>query len=199
MAIPLDPGCGGRCIAAGALSAADIIVSTADGAVSFVIRTATWSEVSHAALYVGNDAVIEAVGSGIRRTPLAEAVTHDTLAVAYRWPGITTEQAQAVVEFASKQAGVGKKYDYIGAVGASRFARVMFPLVAVSADITNSGQSMGQDRFFCSELVVAAFRSARINLVSHPASHTTLGEIASLGKRNRLEYVGHLKAVHAYA
>ena len=60
---------------------ADIIVSTGSGAVSAVIRTGSLSPYSHAALYIGNGEVIEAIGEGVVRQSLANALSDDTLAV----------------------------------------------------------------------------------------------------------------------
>jgi hypothetical protein len=69
-------------ISVNALRPADIICSTTDAAVSAVIRAGIGASVSHCILYVGGSFVIEAVGEGVRRRPLAEAIEGANLAIA---------------------------------------------------------------------------------------------------------------------
>jgi len=98
--IALTPAAGGGlCIGPDALQAADIIVSTTRAAVSGVIRVGTNASVSHAALYVGDGYVIEAIGAGVTRHKLDAAVADDALAVAYRSPNITEEKSDRIIEF----------------------------------------------------------------------------------------------------
>ena len=81
---------------------ADIIVSTGSGAVSAVIRTGSLSPYSHAALYIGNGEVIEAIGEGVVRQSLANALSDDTLAVVYRRIGLSAAQAGLVIRYAAQ-------------------------------------------------------------------------------------------------
>src|SRR5689334_11123626 len=105
MAIPLDPGAGGQCIGADLLQMADIIVSTTSATVSAVIRTGTMSAVSHAALYIGAEQVVEAIGEGVVLRDLDLSLRDDRLAVAYRVPNLSPEQALRVRDYVGMNLG----------------------------------------------------------------------------------------------
>ncbi len=188
MAIPLDPGAGGRSIPVSTLQKADLIVSTTDAAISVGIRLATLSSVSHARIYVGNGRCVDATGHGVRVRALEAAIRDDgdTLCVAYRKPGLSSTQAQAACDFALAQ--VGKPYDYAG-VGAQA-PGVRGSLIGIIAQI--AGQ--GEDRFFCSELVFAAYAHAGAPLDSVSAGNSSPSMVPGLWRRSRLTYVGHLLA-----
>lgn len=194
-AIPLDPGPGGRSISTAALQRGDLIVSTARHAVSYAIRAGTVSSVSHAMLYVGDGHVVEAVGSGVRRVPVATALSGAILAVAYRRTGITGAQAQAVADFATRQ--VGRPYNYTGA--ARHAVRITHPILSRIADAIARGAGLRREEaasFFCSELVYAAFESAGVALATTAAADGTPASLPSL-LGGTLGYVGHLVASNA--
>ena len=58
----LDPGNGGALVAAAALRPGDILLTASDGLASAGIRALTFAPVSHAAIYLGDERVAEAVG-----------------------------------------------------------------------------------------------------------------------------------------
>jgi len=151
------------------LRPADIILSTTTHWKSAAIRTGTWSDISHAALYTGDGFVVEAVGEGVQRISLSQALEDDCLAIVYRREGLTDVQAKMVILFANRQ--VGSPYDYAGV-----------------ARITGNGN----EKFFCSELVGEAFRQARAPILERDPSVSTPQRILSDGK---VVYVGHLKNV----
>lgn len=191
-AIPLDPGPGGRSISAAALQIGDLIVSTARHPVSYAIRAGTVSSVSHAMLYVGDGHVVEAVGSGVRRVPVATALSGAILAVAYRRSGITSSQARAVADFAVRH--VGRPYNYAGA--ARHAVRITHPILSRIADAIARGAGLRRDEaasFFCSELVYAAFEAAGVPLSTTAAADGTPASLPSL-LGGTLGYVGHLVA-----
>jgi hypothetical protein len=116
MTIPLDPGAGGRSIDSSALQIADIIVSTTSAFVSAIIRAGTSSEVSHSALFIGGDQVVEAIGEGVVLRDLATSLSDDRLAVAYRLPDLTSDQALKIRDYVGNQLGL--PYSVKGALGA---------------------------------------------------------------------------------
>jgi len=175
--IALTPAAGGGlCIGPDALQAADIIVSTTRAAVSGVIRVGTNASVSHAALYVGDGYVIEAIGAGVTRHKLDAAVADDALAVAYRSPNITEEKSDRIIEFATYQ--VGKPYSVAGAALSSDkiLCRVLGPRRA---------------SFFCSQLVFEAYRRGGLPLTTAPSQCVTPADAAIIAQ-SQLTYVGHL-------
>jgi len=150
-------------------------------------------------VFVGNpDFVVEALGDGVVMHRLEEALADDSLAVAFRVPGLTVEQAQSIQYFAANQ--VGKKYDYAGALDAVVPDRVGLGLVAAFPFAAGGllgalvwrkvDLGKGNSKFFCSELVFESYRQA-----GHPL--TQVGSDAMLPKdivALKLEYVGHLRA-----
>jgi cell wall-associated NlpC family hydrolase len=175
--IALDPGVGGCSISDTALQPADIIVSTTSATVSGVIRVGTHSVVSHAALYAGSGSVIEAIGAGVVSRAIDASLADDVLAVAYRSPKMTAAIAAKIVAFASKQ--IGTAYSVAGAVMSSD------PLACRIAGPRPS-------TFFCSQLVIEAYRVGGLPLTTSPAQCVTPQDVVDIATRD-LTYVGHLK------
>src|SRR5262249_55695033 len=120
--IPLDPGVGGVCINENELEVGDIIVSTTDQVISGAIKLVSGAEVSHAMLYVGGQ-VIEAIRKGVVLRPLTEALAESTLAVVFRYPGLSEEKQQLIVRKAEEY--LNKPYNFAGVArwGAARKLR----------------------------------------------------------------------------
>jgi uncharacterized protein YycO len=188
---------GGRTIGAGALELADIIVSTGNAKISSAIRTATSSIVSHSMLYAGNGHVIEAVGEGVRKVLLQDAISQATLAIALRRTGLTPGIANVVVGFADQQRG--RSYDTRGIAAQAGYQLDRWFLCRVTQVRDCETQAaranlwlQSNDAFFCSELIATAFSQAGLPLTdTRPSavSPQTLVEVVSTGK---LQYVGHL-------
>ena len=190
MQIPLTPNRGGgQSIDSKALQVADIIVSTTDAAVSKVIKFETLSAVSHAMLYVGNDHIIDATGElGVMRRTLQSAVGDATLAVAYRRSNVTEANGRMIARHAEKF--LGRAYDTSGAAGAG-IARQ--GVICVAAGIAaHFGAFNSEEKFFCSELVLEAFRLAGVPLVKVTPQLSTPQTIVEAHSDGILEYVGHL-------
>ena len=196
--IPLTPETGGQSIGESALEIGDIIVSTTDENVSRVIRHVTGSQVSHAALYVGDGMVVESAGDGVVLTTLRQALADDSVAVALRYPGLTVSQQFMIRDFAGQHLDSG--YDYVGIA-----RHLLYRLTGAACDrfegasraACEAGRyqiSFGNDdsdRWYCSELVFAAYQHAGVSLatVPHTSTPQTLVELTTT-----LEYVGHLKS-----
>ena len=196
--IPLTPETGGRSIGESALETGDIIVSTTNENVSRIIRHVTGSQVSHAALYVGDGMVIESAGDGVVLTTLSQALADDSVAVALRYPGLTEQQRLMIRDFAGQH--LDSPYDYVGVA-----RHLLYRLAGAVCDQFEGSRraaceagryqiSFGNDdsdRWYCSELVFAAYEHAGVNLatVSHASTPQTLVDLAAT-----LEYVGHLKS-----
>jgi uncharacterized protein YycO len=133
--------------------------------------------VSHAALYIGNNNVIEAIRDGVKQRGLRQALADDALAVAYRAPGITGAIAGRIVAFASAQADHAS-YSIPGAIRSANF---------ITCRITGPREAT----FFCSQLVIEAFRRGGLPLTSKPSQCVTPQEVVVIA-RSQLEYVGHL-------
>jgi uncharacterized protein YycO len=190
MAIPLDPGAGGRSIDARALRMSDIIVSTTGDAISRGIRLATRSAVSHSMLYIGYNQVVEAIGSGVVLRSLEEAIRDAILAVAYRHPDLNSVETLKVRNFVGLQ--LDKRYNYAGIVqhAARRGCILAGPIACIAADRVQ----IKRDEFFCSELVFAAYKSIGKALSDTEPGRSDPGNIPTLFLKKALDYIGHLKA-----
>jgi|ERR1035438_2787930 hypothetical protein len=185
---------GGLCISTDALQPADIIVSTTRAFISGVIHVVTDSPISHALLSEGNGYVIEAVGDGILRRSLGVSLADDTLAVAYRYKGLPEAAASKIVAYADAQAMRHAHYDALGAFGAGMNSNPVVCVVLLGSvcPAVAGGALANQNRFFCSELVLEAFRR-----VGYPITRTAPGvsspdRIVEAYSQGVLEYVGHI-------
>ncbi|WP_298165715.1 hypothetical protein [Novosphingobium sp.] len=180
--ITLAPAAGGNCLVPSALRTADLIVSTTGSWVSGAIRIGTKAVVSHALLCINSSEVVEAIGEGVVRRSIDAAVEHGSLAVAYRVPNLDIGTASKVVNWAVSR--VGTRYSEKGAlVSADKLlCRVVGP------------QPGG---FFCSQLVIEAFKQAGVNLTELPSQCVTPGDVSKIAIE-RLKYVGHLKGDPAW-
>lgn len=206
----LTPNNGGHLAAIAQLQTGDIILSTGRGVTSMGIRLFTLAPVSHAALYVGNGEIIEAVGEGIRRRKLDEALEDEAVAVAFRYPELQDEQARKIGEFAQSQ--LGKRYNHLGVLLQAPFAierRVceLPVLPTMLREFCIRGVALiqlgvvSQNSFFCSQFVLEAYRIAGVSITDadprwiSPADilHMREGDVPSMRVRQPLNYVGHLK------
>jgi|HubBroStandDraft_6_1064221.scaffolds.fasta_scaffold16248_2 cell wall-associated NlpC family hydrolase len=196
--IPLTPTSGGgMCIADSALQPADIIVSAGIGAVSTAIRYGTASDVSHAALYIGDGEVIEAIGPGVKERPLNKSLDDHSLAVAYRARGMTPSAAAIIVHFAKQWKG--KKYDTVGAAAAG--ARNPFVCVVVMGiapcAAARAGKFKSSDKFYCSQLVLEAYRRAGVSFITQDPNTSQPEDMVTAYSKDKLLYVGHLVSTKA--
>ena len=115
-------------------------------ALSRLIRWQTWSEYSHAAWVFPDGSVIEAWKGGVRHAPgILTQHTQGTDVDLFTLE-LTVEQRWAIQDFLIAQ--IGKPYDYAGILGFLAAAKTENP-----------------EKWFCSELIFAACKSTRIDLL----------------------------------
>jgi Permuted papain-like amidase enzyme, YaeF/YiiX, C92 family len=212
----LDPSNGGELVNPKVLRTSDIILSAANGINSAGIRAITLSPVSHAALYVGSGQIIEAVGTGVRQRAISEFIAEEATIAAFRHPKIDGIEAALIQKFAEKH--VGTKYNTSGIVLQAPFTLQrkfcelpIMPALVRDACIRGSAAiTLGpvpNDQFFCSQLVLEAYKAAGVPLTdSDPRLvtpgdllHMRQGDVPSIKIHQALQYVGHLKAPPAVA
>lgn len=208
--LALTPSNGGLQITPEDLRAGDIVLSSTHSIVSMGVRVITVAPVSHAALYLGNGQFVEAVGAGVRLRSTQEYLDGESTVVAFRHPGVGDEQVTALNEFAQRHAG--KKYNTAGIVLQAPFSigrqYCELPLIpGLVRDYCIRGLAAIQlgavqnDRFFCSQFVLEAYRHAKLPLTTadprliSPADllHMREGDVPSVRTEQALQYVGHLK------
>ncbi|WKB51320.1 YaeF family permuted papain-like enzyme [Eleftheria terrae] len=206
----LSPDNGGQRVPVSALRPGDIVLTAKNGLASLGIRLATLSPVSHAALYLGDGQIVEAVGDGVRLRHIDALMDEEAMVVAFRHPGTTAQTVAGLREFAQQK--VGSRYGYVGVLLHAPFSierRVCeLPLVpGLVREFCMRGVALVQlgsgsnDRFFCSQLVLEAYRHAGLPLTSaHPRwispadiLHMRAGDVPSMQVTQPLDYVGHLK------
>lgn len=208
----LTPHNGGTLIGAQILRAGDILLSAANGLTSAGIRLFTLAPVSHAALYIGNGEVAEAVGEGVRVRTLDAVLDEESVVVAFRHPSLDDAAAARLRSFAEAQ--VGHPYNFVGVMMQAPFSveRRLCELPTVPATVRNAcitglatiqlGVDRGEDnRFFCSQFVLEAYREAGVPITRaqptwvSPADilHMREGDVSSIRIEQPLTYVGHLK------
>lgn len=206
----LTPSNGGVKITPQDLRAGDIVLSSTHSVVSMGVRLMTLAPVSHAALYLGDDRFVEAVGAGVRTRSTQEYMDGESTIVAFRHPSMSPESVQALNAFSSMH--VGKKYNTAGIVLQAPFSigrqYCELPLIpGLVRDFCIRGLAAIQlgaiknDRFFCSQFVLEAYRHAKLPLTTadprliSPADllHMREGDVPSVRTEQSLQYVGHLK------
>jgi hypothetical protein len=189
----------------------DILLSAEAAPLSSGIRIVTVAPVSHAAVFVGGDAVAEALGGVVRLRSVPTLLAEESVVAVYRLPRLTEAQAQRVAELARSR--VGLHYDFVGA-----FLYVPFSVQRQACELPTlptplrdacirllAGAQLGlaepEDRFFCSSFVLDAFGDAGAPITQArprwltPADilHMREGDVPALPVQQPLIYVGHLK------
>lgn len=192
------------------LEPGDIILTSAPTLKSVGIRLVTFSPVSHAALYVGEGWIVEALGSGVHARPLEELLLEENVALVLRRPGLSDEQKVAISDYALQKTGA--HFNFVGATlhvpysVTRRVCEVPFlPAVLRDACLRSIGVlnyvSATESQLFCSQLVMQAFQHAGAQLAGADARlispadilHMREGDVASVRVHKQLRYLGHLK------
>lgn len=208
--IALDPRNGGEIVPVEALRPGDILLSAADAATSAGIRLLTLAPVSHAAVYVADRQIAEAVGSGVQLRSTDALLAEEAVVVAFRDPRVTPELGGRISEIAV--GALGRPYDHLGVILQVPFSierRVCeLPLVpdlvrdfCIRGIATIQLGAFKNDRFFCSQFVLEAYRQVGLPLTDadprwlspRDILHMREGDVPSVKIHQTLIYVGHLK------
>ena len=206
----LAPTDGGRLVSPEELQAGDILLSADKGVASAGIRLFTVSPVSHAAIYVGDGQIAEALGGGVRLRTMARVLEEESVVAVFRHPALDDERALTLRRFAREQ--IGKPYDFVGVMMHAPFAlqRRVCELPGVPTVLREACLSTlatfqliqgGDDRFFCSQFVLESYRAVGLPLTRarphwmspEDIMHMRAGDVSSLPVEQPLVYVGHLK------
>ena len=192
------------------LEPGDIILTSAPTLKSIGIRLVTFSPVSHAALYVGEGRIVEALGSGVHARSLDDLLLEENVALVLRHPGLSDAQKLAITDYALQKTGAG--FNFVGATLhvpyslTRRICEVPFlPAVLRDGCLRSIGVlnyvSATDSQLFCSQLVMQAFEHAQAQLTEADARlitpadilHMREGDVASVKVSRQLQYLGHLK------
>ena len=192
------------------LRAGDILFSAEGSIRSLGIRVFSNAAVSHSFIYLGDGNIAEAVGSGTRIRPLADALQETNLTVAFRRPDLTDNDIQAIIAFAEEKNGSG--YNHLGIALQAPFSIARnaceLPVIpravrhlCLNALSTITVPSLGNKRLFCSQFVIEAFNRAGKPLTTarpqwvDPSDilHLREDDIATIAPVAKLHYIGHLQ------
>ena len=161
-------------------------------------------------IYLGDGAIAEAVGEGVRVQTVDAMLAEELMVVAFRDPQLTPAQAGKLRDWSTAQVGV--RYNMVGVLLNAPFVieRRLCELPGVPDAVRDAcvrgfatvqlGAS-SNDRFFCSQFVLEAYRQAGAPLTDadprwvSPADllHLREGDVSTLAAARPLRYVGHLK------
>jgi len=194
-----------------ALRPGDILLTSMPGFAAVSIELVTVAPVSHAAIYVGEGRVIEAVRSGVSERSIGELLEQESVALVLRHPELSPAQARGIAHYARAKTGTG--FNFVGvwlqipySVGRKLVCELpLVPGAARDACLRGLGvlSQLGtrEGRLFCSQLVLQAYRHAGVVITEadprmvSPADllHMREGDVSSLNIATPLRYVGHLK------
>lgn len=193
------------------LEPGDILLSSERSVISVGIRLMTFAPVSHAAVYVGDSQIVDAMRQGVRARELAEFLEEAAVVLVLRHPELSAEQAAVITEYSVNKSGAGFNFLGIALHVPFSIARRVCELPLVHAAIRDAcirtfgvlhRLAASESRFFCSQLVLQAYRHAGV-LVTHadprlisPADilHMREDDVSSVAIVTPLRYVGHLKS-----
>ncbi len=205
-----------KIVSAYSLVPGDILLSSSTSLTSLGIRLFSFSGVSHASLYIGDNQVAEAVGKGVNIITLEEAIAESNNLLVLRKQDLTPAQSLSIRDYAL--AHFGERYNYKGIVMFMPFMATrrvcelplldspvrdrclrMLAAVQLSADMPEDRAA--DDSFFCSQFVIAAFMAAGAPIFSGEAQwispadllHMRTGDVTSYQIPQKLSYIGHLK------
>jgi len=161
----------------------DVLLFRGCGVLSRLIRRATHCDYSHAGLlfrYRGRVYCLEAVGKGVRLTPVSRLLDHYPEGVFYCAVEAPDPVRESALEFGFQQLSLG--YDVLGLV---RFALALLLAKRLPAK--------PDQRWFCSELVAAAYRVAGVPLTDQLPCYTSPADLIN---GHRISLRGRLTVAH---
>jgi len=194
-----------------ALEPGDIVLTSMPGLAGAGIELLTIAPVSHVAIYVGEGRVVEAVRSGVGERSIAQVLDEESVALVLRYPGLAPAQARRIAQYARAKQGAG--FSFVGvtlqipySVGRKLVCELPFVPGAVRDPCLRglgllSQLAAREQRLFCSQLVLQAYRHAGVALTEadprmvSPADilHMREGDVPSVRIAQPLRYIGHLK------
>ena len=137
------------------LKPADIILTTTDASVSKLIRLGTWSDISHARLYVQHCSVIDATSDGVHSN------NTQRLFFEPNWPVHVLRLKEELDPIIAKRI-----CDYVRERIGAEYSTKNALMAVVNLSDKNSHKQ------FCSRLVAKAYEEAGLPLVSNPDACT---------------------------
>lgn len=206
----IEPAGNEAFLAPEALQPGDILLTSAPNLRSASIQLVTFAPVSHAAVYIGDRRVVEAVLSGVRVRTIDELLAEEAVVLALRYPDLSAEQARNIRSYALQKSGAG--FNYLGVTLHFPFSinRRLCELPLVPSTVRDAcirivgvihQLAASESQLFCSQLVLQAYRHAGVPITDAdprlitPADilHMREGDVPSVSIHRPLRHIGHLK------
>ena len=206
----IEPAEGDTVLAPDALRPGDILLTSAPSLRAAGIQLVTFAPVSHAAVYIGEGKIVEAVMPSVRARGIDEVLKDESVVLVLRHPELTAEQATLIKEYALQKSGAG--FNFAGivlqfpfSIGRKVCEVPLVPSAVRDACIRSLGVlnrlAASESRLFCSQLVLQAYRHAGLAITDADSSlispadllHMREGDVSSVRIRRQLQQVGHLK------
>jgi len=206
----IEPGENEALLAPQDLRPGDILLTSEPSLRAAGIQLFTFAPVSHAAVYIGEGKIVEAVMPSVRTRGIEEVLKDETVAVVLRHPELTEDQARLIKEYALAKSGTG--FSFLGvtlqfpfSIGRRVCEVPLVPSIVRDACLRSLGvlsqMAAADSQLFCSQLVLQAYRHAGVVITSadpriiSPADilHMREGDVSSFTIRRPLRYVGLLK------
>ena len=206
----IEPGENEPLLAPHDLRPGDILLTSAPSLRAAGIQLFTFAPVSHAAVYIGDGEIVEAVMPSVRARGIKEVLKEETVVLVLRHPELTEEQARLIREYALSKSGTG--FNLLGitlqlpfSIGRKVCEVPLVPSAVRDACIRSLGVlnqlAASESRLFCSQLVLQAYRHAGLAITDADPSlispadilHMREGDVSSVRIRKQLQQVGHLK------
>jgi len=170
----------------------------------------TLAPVSHAALYIGDGEIAEAVAPDVRIRALDELLADEVVVMVFRHPGLTAEHARSMRGYVNGRAG--SRFNFFGVAIHAPYSvtRKVCELPLMPASVRDICiRSIGgvfhiatsREQMFCSQLVLQAYQHAGLSITDtdprllSPADilHMREGDVPSVRIHQPLRQVGYLK------
>ncbi len=198
---PGDPFSSAQFLTVDALKPGDIILRCSSALSSQMTELMIWSRYTHSALYTGNGKIIDATWQhGAKTRGLDDFLREANGRVGVlRLPGLTADQARAVVSAAQAKESAQYNFEGVRVLGAQKLdalADISRQSLGDMIDILCRAEQLpptatGNGKYACSELIAFAFKAINISL-SH-ASGFTPGDMIRLSQAGFFAQVGRLR------
>lgn len=198
---PGDPFSSAPILTVDALKPGDIILRCSSALSSQMTELMIWSRYTHSALYIGNGMIIDATWQhGVKTRSLDDFLREANGRVGVlRFPGLTADQARAVVSAAQAKESAQYNFEGVRVLGAQKLdalADISRQSLGDMIDILGRAEQLpptatGNGKYACSELIAFAFKAINISL-SH-ASGFTPGDMIRLSQAGFFAQVGRLR------
>jgi hypothetical protein len=197
---PGDPFSSLQFLAVNELKPGDILVRCSLALASQMTEVMIWSRYTHSALYIGDGMVIDSTWEGgVKIRSLADLLDESSRVGVLRLPGLTSDQADQVIEAAKSKVASEYNFEGVKMLGVQKLdaltgmsqqslgniVGVLGKAEHLPAGATDNG------KYACSELIVSAFKA--INIPLSQASGFTPGDMIRLSQAGFLSAAGRLQ------